>query len=69
MTNVYALYARETGHGMTFDVEGAKPAVQTKGETESVSANSKPPAALPAPSSPEPPKKPGGGKPTLRRIK
>ena len=22
--NVYALYARETGHGMTFDVEGAK---------------------------------------------
>src|SRR6266850_826514 len=67
---VYALYARETGHGMTFDVDGGKPAVQTKGETESVSANSKPPAALPAPTTPEPPKKPsGGGKPTLRRIK
>ena len=73
VANVYALYARETGHGMTFDVEGgtsAKPAIQTKGEIEPVSANSKPPAAaLPAPTTPEPPKKPSGGKPTLRRIK
>ncbi len=72
--NVYALYARETGHGMTFDVEGGavggKPPVQAKGELESVSANTRPPpAALPAPTSPEPPKKPTGGKPTLRRIK
>ena len=64
VANVYALYARESGHGMTFDVEGAKPAVQAKGESESV-ANAKPPAALPAPTTPEPPKKPGGGKPTL----
>jgi len=74
VTNVYALYARETGHGMTFDVEGgtagAKPGVQTKGELEPVSANTKPTAALPAPTTHEPPKKPtGGGKPTLRRIK
>ena len=70
VTNVYALYARETGHGMTFDVEGGKSAVQSKAEGEPVSANTKPPAALPAPASPEPPKKPsGGGKPTLRRIK
>jgi stringent starvation protein B len=69
VVNVYALYARETGHGMTFDVEGSKPSVQAKGEGESVSANTKPPAALPASTSPEPPKKPGGGKPTLRRIK
>jgi stringent starvation protein B len=70
VTNVYALYARETGHGMTFEVDGgnagAKPSVQAKGETEPVSANSKPPAALPAPT---PPTKPSGGKPTLRRIK
>jgi len=66
--NVYALYARETGHGMTFDVEGAKSAMQAKAESEPLPANSKPPAALPAPS-PEPPKKPSGGKPTLRRIK
>src|SRR3981081_4881767 len=49
ITNVYALYARETGHGMTFDVEGAKPAVQTKAQTESGSSNTKPPPALPAP--------------------
>ncbi len=69
--NVYALYARETGHGMTFDVEGggAKPPVQSKAEMEPASANTRPPAALPAPTSPEPPKKPSGGKPTLRRIK
>jgi stringent starvation protein B len=70
--NVYALYARETGHGMTFDVEGgtvgAKPGLQAKAESESLPANTKPPAALPAPA-PEPPKKPSGGRPTLRRIK
>ena len=72
VANVYALYARETGHGMTFDVEGAatgaKAPLQSKAEAEP--AGTKPPAALPAPASPEPPKKPsGGGKPTLRRIK
>ena len=69
IANVYALYARETGHGMTFDVEGAKPGVQARAEVETAS-NVKPPAALPAPVAPEPPKKPSGpGKPTLRRIK
>src|SRR3954462_14472209 len=66
--NVYALYARETGHGMTFDVEGAKPGPFAKPEAESIPANTRPPAALPAPT-PEPPKKPSGGRPTLRRIK
>jgi len=67
VTHVYALYARETGHGMTFDVEGPKPTLQAVAEAEP--AISKP--ALPAPVSAEPPKKPsgGGGKPTLRRIK
>ena len=65
---IYLNTGSAKGFEMAIDVEGAKPPVQTKGETESVSANSKPPAALPAPSS-EPPKKPGGGKPTLRRIK
>ncbi len=66
ISNVYALYARETGHGMTFDVEGPKPVLQAVAEAEP--APSKP--ALPAPNTPEPPKKPsGGGKPTLRRIK
>jgi stringent starvation protein B len=68
--NVYALYARETGHGMTFDVEGPKPGVQSSAQTEPKLPAIKPPASLPAvPSTPEPPKKPSGGKPTLRRIK
>ena len=65
IANIYAIYARETGHGMTFDVDGAKPIVQVKAESEPVPNTAKPPTALPAPD----PKKPGGGKPTLRRIK
>src|SRR3954452_10786466 len=62
VTHVYALYARETGHGMTFDVEGPKPKLQAVAEPER--ATSKP--ALPPPVAAEPPKKPpaGGGKPT-----
>ena len=60
---VHALYARETGHGMTFDVEPAKPAVQADAEGEPA----KPvPTVLPAPSDP---KKPTGGKPRLTRVK
>jgi stringent starvation protein B len=31
---VYALYARETGHGMTFDVDSAKPAIQADAERQ-----------------------------------
>jgi stringent starvation protein B len=74
ITNVYALYARETGHGMTFDVDGPKAGVQSKAESEPVRESRlpsvKPPAQLPVPATtPEPPKKPSGGKPTLRRIK
>ena len=74
ITNVYALYARETGHGMTFDVDGPKAGAQSKAESESVRESRlpsiKPPAQLPVPATtPEPPKKPSGGKPTLRRIK
>jgi stringent starvation protein B len=69
VVNVYALYARESGHGMTFDVDGPKASVQTKAEMETRLPAPKPHAALPAPTSPEPPKKPSGGKPTLRRIK
>jgi stringent starvation protein B len=67
VTNVYALYARETGHGMTFDIEGPKPVLQAVAEAEPTPAK----PALPAPTRPEPPKKPSGsgGKPTLRRIK
>ena len=70
IANVYALYARETGHGMTFDVDGPKAGVQAKAEAEPMLPAIKPPAQLPVPATtPEPPKKPSGGKPTLRRIK
>ena len=60
---VHALYARETGHGMTFDAEPAKPPVQADAPGEPVKAV---PTALPAPSDP---KKPTGGKPRLTRVK
>ena len=63
ITAVHALYARETGHGMTFDIEPAKPAVQASAEGEPAKP---PPTALPAPSDP---KKPTGGKPRLTRVK
>ena len=66
VANVYALYARETGHGMTFDTEGQKAVVQAKAEGEPASNTRAP--ALPVPA-PQPPTKPSGGKPTLRRIK
>ena len=72
LANIYALYAKETGHGMTFDIEGgSKPGVQARAELEGAASNTRPPAAaLPAPVGSEPPKKPSGpGKPTLRRIK
>jgi stringent starvation protein B len=72
IANVYAIYARETGHGMTFEVDASKPATQAVAVAEAEPAVPKePPAALPAPTATtaEPPKKPGGGKPTLRRIK
>ena len=59
---VHALYARETGHGMTFDIEPVKPAVQADAE----GAPAKPVTALPAPSDP---KRPTGGKPRLTRVK
>ena len=79
VTNVYALYARETGHGMTFEVDVAKPSVQTEAEKEpsnSVGPSNEPgPASLPVPTgvpaaaAPTEPTKPTGGKPQLRRIK
>lgn len=65
VSNVYALYARETGHGMTFEVDLSRPAPQADAESEPLA----PPAALPAPDEPEPPAKPPAGKPTLRRVK
>ena len=77
VAGVYALYARETGQGMTFEVDAAKPALQTEAEKEpanGASSNESGPAALPVPlgvsgASPTEPTKPTGGKPQLRRIK
>ena len=68
VVNVYAIYARETGHGMTFDIEGSKPSLLARAEVETDNTPPGPPAALPAPA-PDPKKPSGGGKPTLRRIK
>jgi len=71
---IFALYARETGHGMTFDVDAPKPAEQAEGEKEAGRQGSSNEAgpALPAPAAaavPTEPTKPTGGKPQLRRIK
>jgi stringent starvation protein B len=72
VAGVYALYARETGQGMTFEVDAAKPAIQAKAEAEpsGVSpSNEAGPALPPPPSGTTEPTKPSGGKPQLRRIK
>ena len=78
VAGVYALYARETGHGMTFEVDAPKPAIQREAEKEPSGrtgpSNEPGPTALPAPTvlptaAPTDPTKPTGGKPQLRRIK
>jgi stringent starvation protein B len=73
---ISALYARETGHGMTFDVDAPKPAVQADAEKETgrPGPSNEAGPALPAPAGPQgsvptEPTKPTGGKPQLRRIK
>ncbi len=62
---VAAIYARENGHGMSFEVEKAAETAEPGGEASEARPVS-PPVATPE--SPEPPR-PTGGKPTLRRIK
>ena len=73
VAGVYALYARETGQGMTLEVDSAKPAIQAKaeGEPSGVSPSNEAGPALPAPADKPTtePTKPSGGKPQLRRIK
>lgn len=77
VASVFALYARETGQGMTFEVEAAKPAVQADAEGEpAVPVLTSPAVLVPSkdasPSLPGPapePTRPSGGKPQLRRIK
>ena len=69
VASVHALYARETGHGMTFDLEPSKPGVLASAEREPQHPKASP-TALPAPSAPPTkPTRPGGGKPQLKRVK
>jgi len=65
---VHALYARETGHGMTFEIEPSKPPVLASAERDPERPKAAP-SALPAPSPPTRPTRPGGGKPQLKRVK
>jgi stringent starvation protein B len=58
---VTAIYARENGHGMSFEIDAKAPG-EVK-ETGGEAAGESRPA-----DGPEPPR-PAGGKPTLRRIK
>lgn len=63
IANVYALYGRETGHGMTFDVDSPKPSMQVVAEAEA----SSPVDGQDLP--PDPPRPAAGGRPALRRVK
>ena len=63
VANVYALYGRETGHGMTFDMDAPKPSVQVVAEAEA----SAPVDGQDLP--PDPPRPSAGGRPALRRVK
>ncbi len=72
VANVYALYARETGHGMTFDVDAPKADAQAQAERETgaLLPAAKKDAVPTDPGEPPVPTKPGGGgRPTLRRVK
>ena len=64
---VTAIYARENGHGMSFEPEPQAQSSPTLGAL-GVQRPAATPVVEPADDSPGPPR-PGGGKPTLRRIK
>lgn len=64
VANVYAIYGRETGHGMTFDLDAAKLTVQAVADAAAATPLT-PATDLPPP---EPPR-PAGGRPALRRVK
>lgn len=63
VANVYALYGRETGHGMTFEVDAPKAAHQVLAEAEAHA----PASGQDVP--PDPPRPASGGRPALRRVK
>jgi stringent starvation protein B len=58
VAQIAALYARENGHGMSFEIDRTKTPWEASGD-----------AAAQPPASPEPPAPAPGGKPTLRVIK
>ena len=66
VANVFAIYGRETGHGMTFDLDAAKLTVQAVAAADAAAATPLTPATDFPP--PEPPR-PAGGRPALRRVK
>ena len=67
VANVHAIYARETGHGMNFEVENPGPVVQPAAAAEPTVLE---PATSADPVTPESPKPGGtGGRPALRRVK
>ncbi len=64
VANVFAIYGRETGHGMTFDLDAAKLTVQAVADAEAATPLT-PATDLP----PSEPPRPAGGRPALRRVK
>ena len=62
--NVLSVYARETGQGMTFEIEDS--GRQGVGQDEASDASAE---AAPAEQPPEPPRPTPGGRPALRRVK
>ncbi len=70
VARVFALYARETGGGMSFEIEADKPPVQTEAEAAPTLAGLPVTSETPLPpAAGGEPKTGPGGKPTLRRIK
>ncbi len=70
--NVVAVYARENGHGMAFEIERAEATTASQGDTikESEASNADAPASTDSPDTPPKPDKPsGGGRSHLKVIK
>lgn len=70
--NVVAVYARENGHGMAFEIESVEATTASQGDTieESEASNADAPASTDSPDTPPKPDKPsGGGRSHLKVIK
>ena len=64
VSQVSAIYARENGHGMSFDIEAGKPQTEEKPVQLDAPAAEVMPADEPPSTAPQ-----GGGKPSLRIVK